>query len=404
VVACYFCLKRLITLLLLFISIFVSMKMPVYLDYNATTPVDPRVLETMLPYFTEKFGNASSRTHAFGWMAEDAVKTGREQVAQLINCAAQEITFTSGATEAINLALKGVWENYHTKGNHIVTIKTEHKAVLDTCKSLERKGAEITYLSVDREGLIDMDELKNALKPQTIMVSVMFVNNETGVIQPIRQIADLAHKNNSFFMCDATQAVGKINCDVEEEHIDLMCISAHKMYGPKGIGALYVRRKNPRITIAPQIDGGGHERGLRSGTLNVPGIVGLGKACELAQQEMWEDSARISRLRTKLEQGLCDLGNVYVNGSIKNRLYNVSNLTIKGIRSEKLISKIPNIAVAMGSACTSAVAEPSHVLKAMGLSDEDSYGSVRFSLGKYTTAEEIDHVLETVKTAVGPLR
>lgn len=376
------------------------MKTPIYLDHNATTPVDKRVLETMLPYFTEKFGNASSRTHSFGWVAEDAVKTAREQVAQLINCLAQEVIFTSGATEAINLAIKGVWENYQTKGKHIITVKTEHKAVLDTCKSLERKGAEITYLSVDREGLIDLEELKNALTPQTILVAVMYANNETGAIQPIKQIADLVHNNNSIFMCDATQAVGKINCDVEDDHIDLMCLSAHKFYGPKGIGALYVRRKNPRVTLYPQIDGGGHERGLRSGTLNVTGIVGLGKACEIAQQEMWDDSIRISKLRTKLEQHLCDLPNVFINGSTRNRLFNVTNITLQGVRSETLINKIPNIALAMGSACTSAIAEPSHVLKAMGMSDEDSYSAVRFSLGKYTTMAEIDEVIATVNRVI----
>lgn len=376
------------------------MKTPIYLDHNATTPVDKRVLETMLPYFTEKFGNASSRTHAFGWVAEDAVKTAREQVAQLINCLAQEIIFTSGATEAINLAIKGVWENYQTKGKHIITLKTEHKAVLDTCKSLERKGAEVTYLSVDREGLIDLEELKNALTPQTILVAVMYANNETGVIQPIKQIADLVHANNSIFMCDATQAVGKINCDVEDDHIDLMCLSAHKFYGPKGIGALYVRRKNPRVTLYPQIDGGGHERGLRSGTLNVTGIVGLGKACEIAQQEMWDDSIRISKLRTKLEQHLCDLPNVFINGSTKHRLFNVTNITFQGVRSETLINKIPNIALAMGSACTSAIAEPSHVLKAMGMSDEDSYSAVRFSLGKYTAEAEINEVIEIVSRII----
>lgn len=376
------------------------MKTPVYLDYNATTPVDKRVLETMLPYFIEKFGNASSRTHSFGWVAEDAVKTAREQVAQLINCLSQEIIFTSGATEAINLALKGAWEIYQSKGKHIITVKTEHKAVLDTCKSLERKGAMITYLSVDREGLIDLEELKNALTPQTILVAVMYANNETGVIQPIKQIADLVHNNNSIFMCDATQVVGKINCDVEEEHIDLMCLSAHKLYGPKGVGALYVRRKNPRVTLYPQIDGGGHERGLRSGTLNVTGIVGLGKACEIAQSEMWDDAARISKLRTKLEQHLCDLENVFINGSTKNRLFNVSNITFQGTRSETLINKIPNIAVAMGSACTSAIAEPSHVLKAMGLSDADTYSAVRFSLGKYTTDTEINEVIETLNKAL----
>lgn len=376
------------------------MKTPIYLDHNATTPVDKRVLEMMLPYFTEKFGNASSRTHAFGWVAEDAVKTAREQVAQLINCLAQEIIFTSGATEAINLAIKGVWENYQTKGKHIITVKTEHKAVLDTCKSLQRKGAEITYLSVDREGLIDLEQLKNALTPQTILVAIMYANNETGVIQPVKQIADLVHANNSIFMCDATQAVGKINCDVEDDHVDLMCLSAHKFYGPKGIGALYVRRKKPRVTLYPQIDGGGHERGLRSGTLNVTGIVGLGKACEIAHQEMWDDSIRISKLRTKLEQHLCDLPNVFINGSTRHRLFNVTNITFQGIRSETLINKIPNIALAMGSACTSAIAEPSHVLKAMGMSDEDSYSAVRFSLGKYTTEAEINEVIEIVSSAI----
>lgn len=370
------------------------MKTPVYLDYNATTPVDKRVLEAMLPYFSEKFGNAASRTHAFGWIAEDAVKAAREQVASLINCEAQEIVFTSGATEAINLALKGLWENYGSKRNHIITVTTEHKAVLDTCKHLEKRGAKVTYLNVDREGLIDLKELQQVITPETLVVAVMYVNNETGVIQPIQQIAEIAHTNGSFLFCDATQAVGKIQCDVQEEHIDVLCISAHKLYAAKGVGALYVRRKTPRVVLASQIDGGGHERGLRSGTLNVSGIVALGKACEIAQQEMWDDGIRISRLRTKLEQGLCDIGNVYVNGSIKNRLHTTSNLLFKGFRSEKLIAKLPNIAVAMGSACTSAVAEPSHVLRAMGLSDEDAYCSIRFSLGKYTTDEEVNYVLE----------
>jgi cysteine desulfurase len=376
------------------------MKKSIYLDYNSTTPVDKRVLDTMLPYFSEKFGNASSRTHSFGWIAEDAVKIARQQVADLINCLDQEIVFTSGSTEAINLALKGVWENYKSKGSHIITVKTEHKAILDTCKSLEKKGAEITYLSVNREGLIDLQELKTALKSETILVAVMYANNETGVIQPIREIAELAHSNNSFFMCDATQAVGKINIDVADEHIDLMCLSAHKFYGPKGVGALYVRRKEPRVTWFPQIDGGGHERGLRSGTLNVTGIVGLGKACEIAKLEMWDDAARISKLRTKLEQLLCDLPNVFINGSTKNRLFNTTNITFQGIRSETMIKKIPTIAVAMGSACTSALPEPSHVLKAMGLNDEDIYSSVRFSLGKYTTEEEINEVIEKIGNSV----
>ncbi|HET6225207.1 MAG TPA: aminotransferase class V-fold PLP-dependent enzyme [Bacteroidia bacterium] len=376
------------------------MKTSIYLDYNATTPVDKRVLETMLPYFTEKFGNASSRTHSFGWVAEDAVAIARQQVAGLINCLEQELVFTSGATEAINLAIKGVWENYKIKGNHIITVATEHKAVLDTCEALEKKGAKITYLPVNREGLIDLEDLRKAFTPQTILVSVMYANNETGVIQPIQKIAESVHANNCIFMVDATQAVGKINIDVISEGIDLMCLSAHKFYGPKGIGALYVKRKDPRVSLFPLIDGGGHERGLRSGTLNVTGIVGLGKACEIAKQEMWEDSARISRLRTKLEQHLCDLEDVYINGSTKNRLFNTTNIAFSKLRSESLINRIPNIAVSMGSACTSAIAQPSHVLKAMGLSDSESYSSIRFSLGKYTTMEEIDLVIESVSQAV----
>lgn len=380
------------------------MNKPIYLDYNATTPIDKRVLEAMLPYFTEKFGNASSRTHSFGWAADDAVKTAREQVAKLVNCLAQEIVFTSGATEAINLAIKGVWDNYQSKGKHIITVATEHKAVLDTCKTLEKKGATVTYLSVNREGLIDLDELKNALTPQTILVAVMYANNETGIIQPIKQIADIVHANNSIFLCDATQAIGKINIDVEDEHIDLMCMSAHKMYGPKGVGALYIRRKNPRVTLLQQIDGGGQERGLRSGTLNVTGIVGLGKACEIALSEMWDNSARISKLRTKLEQHLCDLENVFINGSTKHRIFNTCNITLQGITATDLIKKIPNIAVAMGSACTSEKNEPSHVLKAMGINDDDAYCSLRFSLGKYTTDEEINNTIESIKAAVAEIR
>lgn len=381
------------------------MKTPIYLDYNATTPVDKRVLEAMLPYFTGKFGNAASRTHSFGWIAEDAVTTARKQVADLIHCIEQEVVFTSGATEGINLAMKGVWENYHVKGNHIITVATEHKAVLDTCKALEKKGAQITYLPVDREGLIDLDDLRKALTSKTILVSIMYANNETGAIQPISKIAEVVHANNSIFMCDATQAVGKIHLNVMEDHIDLMCLSAHKFYGPKGVGALYVRRKDPRVSLVPLFDGGGHERGVRSGTLNVTGIVGLGKACEIAALEMWDDAARISRLRTRLEQQLLDnMEDVYINGSTKNRLFNTTNLAFLKIRSESLINRIPDIAVSMGSACTSAIAEPSHVLKAMGLSDSMSYSSIRFSLGKYTTDEEIDKVVETIRKVVGDMK
>ena len=380
------------------------MKTPVYLDYNATTPVDRRVLETMLPYFSEKFGNASSRAHSFGWIAEDAVQTARQQVANLINCLDQEIVFTSGATEAINLALKGVWDNYQIKGKHIITAKTEHKAVLDTCSALEKKGAEITYLDVDREGIIDLDGLKKALNAQTILVAIMYANNETGVLQPISEIANLVHANNSILFCDATQAVGKINIDVQDEHIDMMCLSAHKFYGPKGVGALFVRRKDPRVSLFPQIDGGGHERGLRSGTLNVTGIVGLGKASEVAKLEMWENAAKISGLRTGLEQLLCELPDVFINGSTKNRLYTTTNICFQGVRSEELIKRIPNIAVALGSACTSAIAEPSHVLKAMGLSNEDSYSSIRFSLGKDTTESEIKETIEQFTAIVKEIR
>ncbi|MDQ3048201.1 MAG: cysteine desulfurase, partial [Bacteroidota bacterium] len=286
----------------------------------------------------------------------------------------------------------------------IITATTEHKAVLDSLESLKEDGAEISYLNVNPEGLIDADELKRLLRPDTILVAVMYVNNETGVIQPVKKISELVHANNSIFLCDATQAVGKINMDVQEEHIDLLCLSAHKFYGPKGVGALYIRRKDPRVTLFPQMHGGGHERGLRSGTLNVPGIVALGKACEIAHAEMWDDSARISKLRTKLEQHLCDIEHVFINGSTRHRLFNVSNITFQGVRSESLIKKIPHLAVAMGSACTSAIPEPSHVLKAMGLSDADSYSSIRFSLGKYTNSEEVDDAIKMLTLAVKELR
>jgi cysteine desulfurase len=379
-------------------------KAPFYFDYNSTTPVDKRVLDTMLPYFTEKFGNAASRTHAYGWIADDAVKKARLQLSELIGCTDQEIVFTSGATESINLAIKGVWENYKSKGQHIITVKTEHRAVLDTCHHLEKKGAKITYLSVNREGLIDLEELKEAISKETILVAVMYVNNETGVIQPVRKIAEIAHAANTIFLCDATQAVGKMRVNAEEDHIDLLALSAHKFYGPKGIGALYIRRKGPRVSLFPQIDGGGHERGLRSGTLNVPGIVGLGMAAEIAANEMWGDAARISKLRTRLEQLLCELPEVYINGSTRDRLFNTSNLCFHGLRSEKLIRELPGIAVSMGSACTSAVPEPSHVLKAMGLNDEDSYSSIRFSLGKFSTEEEVNVLVEKMSAIVTQLK
>lgn len=380
------------------------MKLPVYLDHNATTPVDARVLEVMLPYFSEHFGNAASRTHSFGWVAADAVSIARQQVAELINCTEQEVIFTSGATEAINLAIKGVWEQYKSKGNHLVTVQTEHKAVLDTCKALEKKGARVTYLSVNRDGLIDLEELKNALTSETVLVAVMYANNETGVLQPINEIAKIVHQAGSIFMCDATQAVGKMNIDVQEEAIDLLCLSAHKFYGPKGVGALYVRRKNPRVSLASLIDGGGHERALRSGTLNVTGIAGLGKACELAKAEMWDNSSRISKLRTHLEQHLLDLENVYINGTTRNRLYNTTNIAFAGIKADKLITMLSDIAVATGSACTSALPEPSHVLRAMGLTAELAYSSVRFSLGQATTLEEINYVIAKIKAAVTNLR
>ncbi len=369
----------------------------VYLDYSSTTPVDQRVLQAMLPYFSEKFGNAASKTHALGWIAEDAVKIAREQVAQLINCSTQELVFTSGATESINLAIKGVYEAYQTKGKHIVVAATEHKAVLDTCNALEKKGAEVTYLPVDREGLIDFNQLNNSITPSTILVCVMFANNETGVIQPIQQIAETVHAKGSIFMSDATQAVGKINVDVQSDGIDLLCLSAHKFYGPKGAGALYIRRKDPRVALFPLIHGGGHERNLRSGTLNVPAIVGLGKACEIAKAEMWDDAEKISRLRTLLEQSLLETEKAHVNGSQKHRLPNISNLSFAGLKADSIITKVPTIAVSTGSACTSAIPEPSHVLLAMGLTQEQAYSSIRFSLGKYTTEEEIKFVVEKMR-------
>ena len=373
------------------------LKLPVYLDNNATTQMDPRVLETMIPYFTDHYGNAASRSHSFGWEAEEAVDYAREQVAQLIGAEPKEIIFTSGATEADNLALKGVFEMYAAKGNHIITAVTEHKAVLDTCNHIEKSGGEITYLNVNKDGLIDLNELKNAIKPGTILIAIMYANNEIGVIQPIKEISAIAKKHSILFFTDATQAVGKIPVDVNKDGIDMMAFSAHKIYGPKGVGALYVRRKNPRVKVMAQIDGGGHERGMRSGTLNVPGIVGFGKACELCRIEMAKDTEQIKRLRNKLELELLMLENVYVNGNVENRLPNISNLSFKYVDSEGLMLGFnKNIAVSSGSACTSATPEPSYVLKAMGVEDDLAKASIRFGLSRFTTEEEIDYTIQQV--------
>jgi cysteine desulfurase len=380
------------------------MKQPIYLDNNATTPLDPRVLEAMLPYFTEKFGNAASRNHAFGWVAEEGVDYAREQVAKLIGCTEKEIIFTSGATEADNLAIKGVFEMYKEKGNHIITAVTEHKAILDTCKHLEKNGARVTYLGVKEDGLIDLAELETAMTPETILVSIMYGNNEIGVIQPVKEIAAIAHKHGALFMTDATQAVGKIPVDVNADGIDLMAFSAHKMYGPKGVGVLYVRRKNPRVKVTAQMDGGGHERGMRSGTLNVPGIVGLGKACELCRLEMESESVRLAALRDKLETTLNKMEESYVNGNTQHRLPHVANISFKYVEGEGLMMAMSDLAVSSGSACTSASLEPSYVLKSLGLSDDLAHSSIRYGLGRFTTEAEIDQAIEVTQKAVNHLR
>jgi len=381
------------------------LKLPVYLDNNATTAVDPRVLEEMLPFFTNHFGNAASRSHSFGWEAEEAVDHAREQVAKLIGAETKEIIFTSGATEGDNLAIKGVFETYTTKGNHIITCVTEHKAVLDTCRHIEKLGAEITYLKVQPDGLIDLNELQAAIRPETILIAIMFANNEIGVIQPIKEISAIAKRNGIPFFTDATQAVGKIAVDVQKDGIDIMAFSAHKIYGPKGVGALYVRRKNPRIKLTAQMDGGGHERGMRSGTLNVPGIVGLGKACELCRLEMEAETKRIKVLRDKLETALLNIEESYLNGNRENRLPHVSNISFKYAEGDGLLMGLnKNIAVSSGSACTSASIEPSHVLKALGIGDGLAHSSIRFALGRFTTKEEIDFSIEQVINTVHQLR
>lgn len=378
--------------------------LPVYLDYNATTPCDPGVLEAMLPYFVRFFGNAASKTHSFGWRAEEAVEYAREQIAAFISAEPKELVFTSGATEAINLALKGVAEAYVSKGNHIVTSVTEHKAVLDTCKHLEKRGVEVSYLPVNAEGLVRPEEIEEAIRPNTILVSIMYANNETGTVQPIREIGAVARKKNVIFFCDATQALGKIPVDVNEDNIDLMAFSSHKIYGPKGVGALFVRRKNPRVRLIAQMDGGGHERGMRSGTLNVPGIVGFGKAAEICMKQMTEDADRVYKLREQLENAILMLEDVFVNGNREARLPNVSNLSFKGVDGQALMMDNKDIAVASGSACTSASLEPSYVLKAMGLTDELAHGSIRFSLGRFTTEEEIRYTIQQFSMAVTRLR
>ena len=381
------------------------LKLPIYLDHNATTPMDPRVLETMIPYFTENFGNAASRNHSFGWHAEEAVDYAREQIAQLIGADPKEIIFTSGATEGDNLGIKGVYEMYASKGNHIITCTTEHKAVLDTCKHLEKLGAEVTYLEVQPDGLIDLKALEAAMRPTTILVAIMYANNEIGVVQPVKEISAIAKKHGALFFTDAVQAVGKIPVDVNADGIDLMAFTAHKMYGPKGVGALYVRRKNPRVKVTAQLDGGGHERGMRSGTLNVPGIVGFGKACELARLEMAADTERISKLRDKLENALKQIDESYVNGNPAHRLPHVSNISFKYVEGEGLMMGFnQDIALSSGSACTSASLEPSYVLKALGLGDDLAHSSLRFGLGRYTTEEQIDFTIKAVTETVLKLR
>jgi len=380
------------------------MKLPIYLDNSATTRVDPRVFEAMTPFFLEDFGNAASRNHPFGWKAEEAVDYAREQVGALIGASEKEIIFTSGATESNNLAIKGVFEMYASKGKHIITAVTEHKAVLDTCKHLEKLGAEITYLPVGMEGMLDLALLESSIRPDTILVSIMYANNEIGVVQRVKEIGAMCKKLGVLFHTDATQATGKIPVDVIADGIDLLSFTAHKMYGPKGIGALYVRRKNPRVKVTAQMDGGGHERGMRSGTLNVPGIVGFGKACELARLEMEADANRLSQLRDKLEQGLLHLEESYVNGNVEHRLPHVANISFKYVEGEGLMMAIKDIAVSSGSACTSASLEPSYVLKALGLDDELAHSSLRFGLSRFTTEEEIDFTINCVSNAVNKLR
>jgi len=381
------------------------MKLPIYMDNHATTPVDPRVFEAMRPYLTNIFGNSASRNHSFGWEAEEATEKARKQVASLIGATSKEIVFTSGATESDNLALKGVAEMYAEKGNHIITAATEHKAILDTCKRLEKHGTRVTYLPVQQNGLVDLDQLKAAITDKTVLISIMHANNEIGVLQPIREIGRIARERGVLLHTDGTQAAGKVPVNVLDDNIDLMSISAHKMYGPKGVGALYVRRRNPRVQLTAQMDGGGHERGMRSGTLNVPGIVGLGEACALAQAEMPAESKRMAFMRDKLKDRLMNsLDEVYINGTLEHRLPNNLNISFAYVEGESLLMGINEIAVSSGSACTSATLEPSYVLKALGAGDDLAHSSIRFGLGRFNTEEEVDYVAGKVIEVVKKLR
>ncbi len=381
------------------------MKLPIYMDYHATTHVDPRVLDAMLHFFTQHFGNAASRNHSFGWEAEEAIDTARKQVADLIGANAKEVIFTSGATESNNLAIKGVAEMYREKGNHVITCVTEHKAVIDTCKKLEKMGYRVTYLPVQKDGRIDLDDLRSAITDKTILISIMAANNEIGVLQPVAEIGAIAKEKGIIFHTDAVQAVGKVPFNVNDAKADLVSMSAHKMYGPKGVGALYVRRRNPRVLLAEQINGGGHERGMRSGTLNVPGIVGLGRAAEICRTEMAVESERLRTLRDRLSEKLhANLDELYVNGSLEHRLPHNLNVSFAYVEGESLLMGINDVAVSSGSACTSASLEPSYVLKALGAGDDLAHSSIRFGLGRFTTAEEVDYVVEKLTTVVRRLR
>ena len=382
-----------------------ALKLPIYMDYHATTPCDPRVFETMRPYFTDVFGNAASRNHQFGWEAEEAIENARKQAADLIGASSKEIVFTSGATESDNLAIKGVADMYYERGDHIITVVTEHKAVLDTCKKLEKRGFRVTYLPVAIDGLISPDDVRNAITDKTILVSVMMANNEIGVIQPIAEIGKVCKERGVLFHTDATQAVGKIPFNVNELNVDLASFSAHKIYGPKGVGGLYVRRKNPRVMLVPMMDGGGHERGMRSGTLNVTGIVGLGKACEIAKAEMQDENKRVFGLKEKLRKGIMDeIPDVYINGHPEQRLPGNLNISFAYVEGESLLMGINEIAVSSGSACTSASLEPSYVLKALGVGEELAHSSIRFGLGRFNTEEEVDYTVGRVNEAVNRLR